>query len=395
MPVPHSSDPVATERRRFLRIVGLAGVAGVTALALPACDPVPEVATAPWRDAGAHDDPRLAALSWALLAPNPHNQQPWLADLSEPDVIVLRCDRTRLLPETDPFQRQILIGHGCFLELLSMAAAARGYEAEITLYPDGAFPPAGVIDDRPVARVVLRPGPVRLDPLFTAVPDRRSTKEPFDTERAVPAGAIDALRAAIGDTTYAELRGTIEPDAVTALRAITWQAHEIEMLTPRTLMESVNLMRIGADEIARHRDGIDLGGTMMELGKFFGMIDRAALADPQSTAFQQGMDIYRDIMSTAMGYAWIVTPAGDRFAEIDAGRAYMRLDLAAARAGLAIHPVSQVLQEYPEMNELQARFNERLGIAAGERVQMLARLGYAAPVPRSPRRDVKDLVRQA
>jgi hypothetical protein len=34
--------------------------------------------------AGQYDDPRMRALSWAILAPNPHNLQPWKVDLSVP-----------------------------------------------------------------------------------------------------------------------------------------------------------------------------------------------------------------------------------------------------------------------------------------------------------------------
>jgi hypothetical protein len=44
------------------------------------------------------------------------NLQSWLVDLSTPDEILLRCDLARLLPETDPASRQIMMSHGTFLE---------------------------------------------------------------------------------------------------------------------------------------------------------------------------------------------------------------------------------------------------------------------------------------
>jgi len=40
----------------------------------------PHAALAPWQNAGSHDDPRKNALSYAILAPNPHNLQPWVVD---------------------------------------------------------------------------------------------------------------------------------------------------------------------------------------------------------------------------------------------------------------------------------------------------------------------------
>ena len=114
-------------RRKFIRVVG--GGAVVVAAAgggLTQCDKMPAAAVAGWRD----PDPRRRALAHAILAPNAHNMQPWLVDLSEADALYV--DRTRLLLETDPAARQIVISHGTFLELLVLAAAAQGYRADVT-----------------------------------------------------------------------------------------------------------------------------------------------------------------------------------------------------------------------------------------------------------------------
>jgi len=59
-----------SDRRRFLRLAGSAATLAV----LPACTPMPEEALEAWRRAGEGEDPRLRLLSWAILAPNPHNQ---------------------------------------------------------------------------------------------------------------------------------------------------------------------------------------------------------------------------------------------------------------------------------------------------------------------------------
>ena len=55
-------------------------------------------------------EPRMQALSYAILAPNPHNRQPWLVDLQVDGQVTLYVDQTRLLPHTDPFSRQIVAG---------------------------------------------------------------------------------------------------------------------------------------------------------------------------------------------------------------------------------------------------------------------------------------------
>ena len=78
----------------------------------------------PWTVAGdSLGDARLDALSYAILAPNPHNRQPWWFELVDDDKVDVYADLDRLLPETDPMSRQITIGFGCMLELLRQAAA--------------------------------------------------------------------------------------------------------------------------------------------------------------------------------------------------------------------------------------------------------------------------------
>ena len=130
------------ERRQFIRLAG--GGAVFAALApLAGCSrELPAEALSPWNGPGAEPDLRRWLLGHAILAPHSHNLQSWLADLRTPDEITLRVDRSRLLPETDPFSRQIMMSHGTFIELLDLAARERGMRAEISLYPEGEFGPS-------------------------------------------------------------------------------------------------------------------------------------------------------------------------------------------------------------------------------------------------------------
>ena len=43
------------------------------------------------------------------------------------------------------------------------------------------------------------------------------------------------------------------------------------------------------------------------------------------------------------------------------------------------HPFSQILQEYPEMKELQEEFNKLAEIRGEEKIQMAVRVGKADP----------------
>lgn len=63
----------------------------------------------------------------------------------------------------------------------------------------------------------------------------------------------------------------------------------------------------------------------------------------------------------------------------------MRLNLTATRQGIAIHPLSQALQEYSEMASLYDELHSELQVSAPARVQMFARIGYGPETGPSPR----------
>ena len=82
---------------------------------------------------------------------------------------------------------------------------------------------------------------------------------------------------------------------------------------------------------------------------------------------------------------WIVTPGNSRTEQLEAGRLYARANLGATSLGLAMHPMSQALQEYSEMAPLFAGMRQTLGVRDGACLQMLARLGHAPDVDPAPR----------
>jgi len=342
-----------------------------------------EAARAPWRKAGAYDEFRRRALSYALLAPNPHNRQPWLVKLEGPEALTLFCDLDRRLPVTDPFDRQITIGCGAFLELLLIAAAQDGYLATVTPFPEGED--MKTLDKRPVAHVSFSKGGAAPDPLFGQVLARRSNKEVYEP-RDVPADALERIAEA-GRAFSASSETVANTNLAARLRDLTWRAHLKEVTTPAANQESVDLMRIGAAEVTANPDGIELEGPIFEAGRLLGVMTRQTMADPKSTAFQQGLELYRAMAMSGRAFGWITNDNQSRIDQINAGRAYVRLNLTATSLGLGIHPWSQALQEYAEMNDLYREVHELL--AGGRRIQMLYRIGYGPQITPTPRRGLE------
>jgi hypothetical protein len=380
-------------RRNLLISAGGGTLALLGAGTVFAATRTPHRALAPWSaPATPSGDLRLDVFRPAMLAPNPHNRQPWLITLIGKNEALIHCDLDRRLPVTDPFDRQITIGFGCFLELARIAAAEKGVGLAVSEFPEGMPDASARLDGRPIAHLKFA-GDARPDPLFGAISIRRSTKAPFDTERPVSQAAI-ALLAAEGSA-RARVGETNELPLVKDLRTLTWTAWMVEANTHAAFKESVDLMRIGKAEIEANPDGIALGGTMLEAMALAGLLSREQMLNTTSTAFRAAIDKYRPVVNSAMGYSWIVTHGNTRSDQLEAGRVYVRTNLQAARAGLSMHPVSQALQEFPEMAKARDDVRGRLSVVAGDTLQMLARLGYAAPAMRSARWPVESRIRTA
>ena len=366
-------------RRMFLKTGSAAIViTGLTTSGIWLGTRTPSKALAPWHQSTqGYGDARLDALAYAILAPNPHNRQPWQVNLVNDDTIDIYCDLNKMLPETDPFNRQIVIGMGCFIELYRMAAANLGYQAIIESFPDGE--PLPVLDNKRIARITIKPDKVVKDPLFDYVFARRSTKEAFDIERPI----ADHLLAQLTHTE--SVSGTVQSKQVKSLNNTIYQGMKIEFETARTLKESANLMRFGKAEVEANPDGIDLTGVPMELMIKTGILTRADFADPNSALTKDYLTRVKGKFNTSMGYTWITTANNSRHQQLNAGRDYVRLNLQATQLGLAIQPVSQTLQEYPEMAHLYQKLHAELDVETPAKLQMLARLGYCSAIAPSPR----------
>lgn len=368
--------------RRAMLITAGATAAVIAAAGVAAWYPGTASATEPWRRAGQSlGDPRLDALAYAILAPNPHNRQPWTFRLVGSDRIDIGCDLARRLPHTDPFDRQIVIGFGCMIELLRIAAAERGYTALITAFPDGEPQPR--LDGKRIASVTLhRDHATARDPLAQHMLSRRSIKTIYD-ETSVAPRHLAAITNAAGTSVVAG--GTIDPARTRRLADHAWDAWMVEYETARTRRESVDLMRIGNAEVAANPDGIELGGLPMGLMGITGIITRDALDTPGSSAYQQGIDMFDPIIHSARGFVWLVSDANSRIDQLAAGAAWLRMNLAATAAGVALHPLSQALQEFAEMAEPFDAVHGEVGARDGRVVQMLGRIGYATTVDPTPR----------
>ena len=295
--------------------------------------------------------------------------------------------------QTNPSRTVLILGaRGRFGLAASQAFATRGWRVFAQIRP--------AARRHHPARGPRAPAPAQ-DPLFAQLLRRHTAKVDYDTSRPVAAATLEALKTVFTDPGV-RFGGTVDAARIEPMRKLCRESARVELLTPRTVMESIQLTRVGPDEIARHRDGISVNTLVPRVADMVGAFDRSNPPAEGSTAYKQMMGRFEGHSKTAMGFVWLYTPtaqhaAGNttRSAEVQAGRAYMRLQLKATELGLQIHPMSQAPQEFAEMKPYYDQLHQLLlgKPASEETVQMFCRVGYCAEQQHTPRRVIEGFVR--
>lgn len=357
----------------------------------------PSIALRPWDGPPADErDPLMAALAYAVLAPSPHNAQSWRVERRGPGQVDLYVDRQRLLLASDPLARQVHLGQGTFLELLDLAARDRGFDPEIEYFPSGEYA-GNAVEDRPVATVRLVPdAAIVKDSLFGFVRQRCTNKLRYDG-RPLEAGMAEHLvRAGSGDGL--RLRVIDAPDQKARLAALARDAMAVEVAGRDRDEELAQWFRFNDREVEEKRDGFGLGHSgRTGIAKWFAetfIISREDAKKPEGSFSKKSVALLSDQARSASAFGLLVSSGNTRRDQLLAGRRYARVQLTATSVGLSIHPLSQILQEYPDMTALQKEFKEATGVADSETAQMFFRIGHAPSTPHTPRRDVRDLFKQ-
>lgn len=314
-------------------------------------------------------------LHLAALAPSGHNTQPWTVRLLGPYHWVIGNDPRGWLPVVDPTQRETMLSLGAFVQNLEYAAAHFGYQCRWEVR--AATRQAAEVLEVQLAR---RPGPAYAD--VGALLGRRTLRTGLAAEAIRPA---DVQFLTGGEAAHHHFLPPASPEGL-YLTAATLTANQQQAGHDAAQRELAHWVRWGGAAVQRHRDGLTAAGMGIDgpagwaVRHFY---DSASVLTPDFR--RRGLAKTAGQLATHGGWLVLTSPDQSVAALLDAGRRLERLWLRARGRGVAVHPMTQVLEERPG----PASLGQRLGLGAP--VQFVLRLGYVAdyPAPVSLRRPVE------
>ena len=261
-------------------------------------------------------------------APSAHNTQPWVLRYAA-DAVHVDVDPARSLPGSDPTRRDLLLGLGAFVESCLIVAVDAGLAVRVVVEPVGAAVPA----------IRLVPGDQRYPTPFTAaeVAARRVARGRYAHGPLPP-----ALLAELGPGSTAVTASDLAGDLAAADRWL--------FATPVAVRELGEWLRLHPRHPRYRLDG--LTDRALELSRPAARGLGVALAALRTVPMLRRLGLPAALAAGSRG---LLRPDGTVLVltalpgeegaagRLAAGRRLQRVWLTLARHGVAVHPLSQLI----------------------------------------------------
>lgn len=315
-----------------------------------------------------------AILYLASLAPSGHNTQPWFIKYVEPYHWIIGNDKKRWLPGVDPTQRETILSIGAFVQNLEYAANNLGYDCQFHIL-------ATTNQDEHIMEIKLNKGSNRFNYDVEKIVRRRTVRSNF---------LSDPLKKADIDYLFNEDPGDLHFISNTAkeyrfLNDQTIEANRLQSYRDPAEKELSNWIRFSTEDAREHRDGLTAASMGIEGVSGWVVRNFYGKANVMEKGFRE-QNVSNVIKQVSQSAGWmLITSKGNAVAAlIETGKQMQRLFLKVRDKGIAIHPMSQILEEPSTSQTL----NTEIGIS--DNMQFILRVGYikAYPEPVSLRRPV-------
>jgi hypothetical protein len=315
----------------------------------------------------------------ASLAPSGHNTQSWFVQYIEPYYWIIGNDKSKWLPAVDPAQRETILSIGAFLQNLEYAASNLGYTCQFNLL-------AANNSDENIMEVRLSKtgNTPRYD--IQKIKLRRTVRSNYLSE-GLKKEDENYLQAGENDFFHFIPNTAKEHEW---LNEQTIEANRIQAYRDAAQKELADWMRFSNTDAEKYCDGLTTGS--MELEGMAGWVLRNFYGKKnvmKKSFREQSIDKVKKQVAQSAG--WLVITSKDNSVEtlLETGKRIQRVFLKVRDNSIAIHPMTQILEE-AATNQI---VNQSIGITGS--IQFLLRTGYLKnyPEPVSLRRPVEKFIR--
>ena len=319
-------------------------------------------------------------LALASLAPSGHNTQPWFVKYLEPYHWIICNDKSRWLPGVDPTQRETILSIGAFLQNLEYAAKSFGYNYQYNILATN-NQNENVVD----LKLTKATSIIKYD--IEQIKQRRTVRSNYLSD-ILKREDISYLLNDENDFIHYIPNSSKEH---VWLNEQTIEANRIQSYRDAAQSELADWIRFSDKDAAKYLDGLTLAGMEIEgipgwyLRNFYGK------SDVMKKSFrEQSIDkVVKEVSNASAG--WLLITSKDNSVEtlLETGKRLQRLWLKVRGRNIAIHPMTQIIEE--------AKTNQILNTSMGinDPVQFILRTGYLKnyPTPVSLRRSAETFVK--
>jgi hypothetical protein len=265
---------------------------------------------------------------------------------------------------------------------------------EINLFPMGEYDNTKEsMKSKPVAKITLKKSEVINDPLYNSIfmPD---TSRVAYTHKKLSSKQINEIQG-LSDDTDVSIVFYHDPQNSSTFGTIALESAQIESNIKRINDENEKLFRANEYQKNQYRYGFSLEGQGMSgIQMYFteGLLTLIPSLNDEKSANEMFINQTQNAFDNTPAYVLIITKNNDRTSQVKAGILYSRFQLTAETMGFSVQPLSQSLEEYPEMSGIYHKIHQQFA-PEGSTIQMLVRVGEPTKeVSHSMRRDVMELI---
>ncbi len=297
-------------------------------------------------------------LQYAAMAPSGHNTQPWQIEISEPGEWLLLFDRSRQLPAIDPNNRELMLSLGAFLGNLKLAAKSMNFDVNVVKI-------FSKRSGNKVAKLKLKQNKSNDLDHLSEIKARRTHKNGI-LDKDISKEDFGYITNNSDDIFYISnnsKKGRI-------LQELTVESNRMQINRDESQLELSNWIRWSQEEIRKFRDGLTPSSMGMKgiikwyANHFFSKSTVMSKSFKKST-----LKMVREQVENCGGWLIITSPNYEPETLLNTGIEFERMCLKTVKKQIAIHPMSQTLEE-----KTKEKVNSLLNI--DQPIQFVIRTGY-------------------